>query len=172
MRLNMDKLGKDPEHNVLYITGLPGSGKTTLAEEIADGRGEIIHLDAYADLGDVEMQNQEFNSFISKKDPYLKIVAEAGIQVDSFPDMIQLYGLCCYGKKIVIVEGFQIFTGWLHYNDRFYIGKPLIILDPPIQTAITQMAKRDGLTGDQVSDLLDHYQRLNQDFLAFKEKFE
>lgn len=171
MEFNLGKLGKDTKHNVLYITGLPGSGKTTLAEEMADGRGSIIHLDTYAE-GDLERQNPDFNRYLDNVQQGLRSLVEYGMCLEEFGNCIEKYGKLCFSDRIVIVEGFQIFTGWLHENDSFYLDKPLIILDTPMHIAITRMMKRDNLTTDMMAERVGSYQQLNREFLEFKEKFE
>lgn len=46
---NLDKWGKDPEHNVCYISGYSGSGKSTTALSMKKPGDTVIHLDAYAE---------------------------------------------------------------------------------------------------------------------------
>lgn len=187
MEINIDKLGKDPEHNILYITGLPGSGKTTLANKISVGRDIVIHLDAYAE-GNEEQQNKQFNNFIMYNhvvgdfivtSPYdfmfpdLMSSVKKDERIEDFACLIEVFGKEQYSHhKFVIVEGFQIFSGWLHNDVSFYLDKPLIILNPPVQTAIVRMAKRDKLFEDEVSGRLCEYQRLNQEFMEFQEKIK
>ena len=48
---NFDKWGKDPEHNVAYISGYSGSGKSTTALSLAKPGDKVIHLDAYSECG-------------------------------------------------------------------------------------------------------------------------
>lgn len=67
---NLEKFGKDREHNVLYIAGYSGSGKSTMASGIAKKNDKIIRLDFYADPVNREtrgLRDKEFNQFLDKK---------------------------------------------------------------------------------------------------------
>ena len=46
---NTELWGEDENHNVLYITGYSGSGKSTVTEELKDSNTIVIHLDLYFD---------------------------------------------------------------------------------------------------------------------------
>lgn len=59
----MDKWGKDKDHNIAFVAGLSGSGKSTVAKSIADDKTDTIHLDTYYDKSLNEKQNRRFNAF-------------------------------------------------------------------------------------------------------------
>ena len=46
---NLDDWGRTPDTNILYISGVPGSGKTTFSDELENNNVEVIHLDSYFD---------------------------------------------------------------------------------------------------------------------------
>ena len=67
---NLDKFGKDQDHNVLYIAGYSGSGKSTMASAIARKNDKIIRLDFYSEpirKDTVALRDKEFNKFLDKK---------------------------------------------------------------------------------------------------------
>ena len=70
---NIDKWGKSEDTNILFITGLSGSGKSTKAVQIAKENGaEIIHLDPYyeTDIQDAgKIYNKNFNKYLDKNFP-------------------------------------------------------------------------------------------------------
>lgn len=90
---NMDKLGTDPEHSIIYITGLSGSGKTTLANSFKSLNQEIIvfHLDDYVDILD-----DDWDKIYDFQFSLMDYTKWAHLQ-----------------EKCVIVDGFQIANGWL-----------------------------------------------------------
>lgn len=71
---NMDKWGKDAEHNVLYISGYSGSGKSTSALSLARPGDQTIHLDSYSDMVDdsEKYQNKQFNNGRKKGKKWVK----------------------------------------------------------------------------------------------------
>lgn len=74
---NLNKWGKDKDHNILYITGYSGSGKTTVAKSLSDKNTDIVHLDAYYDnVTDytARQQNKKFNKILTKKQVKIPVV--------------------------------------------------------------------------------------------------
>jgi len=68
---NLDRWGKAPQYNTLYITGYSGSGKSTVASFMADdGETDWINLDSYlnpmSEESKRELQNKSFNSYLNK----------------------------------------------------------------------------------------------------------
>lgn len=64
---NLKKFGKDREHNILYISGKSGSGKSTAALSMKDEDTDVIHLDSYFELRNINSrknQNPNFNKFL------------------------------------------------------------------------------------------------------------
>lgn len=162
---NLEKFGKDREHNVLYIAGYSGSGKSTMASGIAKKNDKIIRLDFYADPVNREtkgLRDKEFNRFLDKKGIDYKRVANAykrekhtfyntgryWKEVDALRDAITEYSKEQFDKgNRVIVEGVQIPDDWLAGEKSYYKGKPMIIMRTPILTSIHRGSRRDGITG-------------------------
>lgn len=68
---NLDKWGKSPDTNVLYVGGYSGSGKSTAAISIARPNDQVIHLDLYSDevSSGAGFQNKDFNKHLDKTVP-------------------------------------------------------------------------------------------------------
>jgi len=65
---NLDSFGKDASHNILYISGKSGSGKTTAALSLADENTSVVHLDSYFELDNYALkasQNSRLNWYLS-----------------------------------------------------------------------------------------------------------
>lgn len=162
---NLEKFGKDREHNALYIAGYSGSGKSTMASGIAKKNDKIIRLDFYADPVNSEtrgLRDKEFNRFLDKKGIDYKRVANAHKrekhtfyqtgsywkEVDAIREAITEYSKEQFDKgNRVIVEGVQIPGDWLAGEKSYYKGKPMIIMRTPILTSIHRGSRRDGITG-------------------------
>lgn len=68
---NIDKWGTNRDQNVLYITGLSGSGKSTVTEGLRDNNTNVIHLDFYTNVGAKSIaakayRDKEFNEHLRK----------------------------------------------------------------------------------------------------------
>lgn len=95
---NVDRWGKDKDHNILYVTGKSGSGKSTIAKMFAQKeKAEIISLDSYfepeydEETGKLvpnkeqetagQGENKEFNEYLKKNFPdfnYGRVVDSKG----------------------------------------------------------------------------------------------
>lgn len=68
--LNGNKFGTDENNNVLYVTGLSGSGKSSFAVQMGEKGNSTIHMDMYFEPGneeeDLKWQDKEFNSYLKK----------------------------------------------------------------------------------------------------------
>lgn len=145
---NIDQWGKDASHNVLYITGFSGSGKSTVSNTFADGNTNIIHLDDYFDSP--LTQDAEFNEFLKKRgikkpcDVDRESWSEEKV-LDRFEQAIEDFGSTQYknGKK-VIAEGVQIIDSGIQMNKAFFSRKCLIVLDTNFVTSSVRAGMRDG----------------------------
>ena len=74
---NIEKWGRDKDHNVLYMTGISGSGKSTAAMYLAKRKNaDYINLDSYfgmmSEESRNELQSKTFNKFLEKNVPNYK----------------------------------------------------------------------------------------------------
>ena len=167
---NLDKFGRSPKTNVLYIAGYSGSGKSTTALGIARKNDHVIHLDAYSEPGakttDVGSRatfitNRKFNKFLDKECPRWKEMANARMipktgemaryseeyykTVDKFRESIEKFAEDEFKKgNRVIVEGVQIADEWLAFKS-YYEGKPVITLGTNPLKSMKQANERDGI---------------------------
>lgn len=151
---NLHKWGKSSSSNVLYITGLSGSGKSTTALAIATKRDSIIHLDGYTEQKNRNIQNKDFNNYLDKHLPWWHGIQDGSIKlhskeywnmVDQFRNAIDSYGKQKYknGQR-VIVEGVQIIDDWLTDNKKYYINKPVIVIRTNSLLSSNRARIRDG----------------------------
>lgn len=142
---NLDKWGKSKETNILYITGLSGSGKSTVANYFkSKGKTDVIHLDMYFNQMSSgtynRYRNKAFNAYL---DQYVKgwrqipdLLAQdksakspAWKLVDQFARASEMFGEQQYGKKRkVVMEGVEILGETMYVDISKYRGKPMIIL--------------------------------------------
>ena len=157
---NMDKFGKDSKHNVCYIAGYSGSGKSTTALGLKRKNDKVIHLDSYSESGLEHMHDKEFNKFLEnhgvnyesirfkqlqKAQKEHKGEAAYWKQVDAFRDAIEKFSEEQHelGNR-VYVEGVQIPDEWLAERS-WYKGKPTIILGTSSRQSVNQRETRDGI---------------------------
>jgi hypothetical protein len=157
---NMDKFGKDSKHNVCYIAGYSGSGKSTTALGLKRKNDKVIHLDSYTDPGMDHLHDKEFNEFLKKNGVNHESIrfkqlqkaqkehkgeAAYWAQVDKFRDSIEKFAEEQYklGNR-VYAEGIQIPDEWLAERSWF-IGKPMIILGTSSTRSVSQGDMRDGI---------------------------
>lgn len=160
---NLDSWGKDANHNVCYIAGYSGSGKSTTALSLAKKGDQVIHLDAYSEpdsSGAAHLRNQDFIRFLDEQVPNWRNMSNATSDgangsmrrfskeywntVDEFRGAIESYGKRQFSKgHRVIVEGVQVADGWLHPEKTYYSNKPLIILQTNAFTSVRRAFDRD-----------------------------
>ena len=153
---NIESLGKDPTHNVLFITGLSGSGKSTLAQKFKDDNK--IHLDYYFEKGDpkedLKYQDREFNDYLDKKGIRFRDIKKLDNKnpekwkiVDQMGDAIIEFSKDQYKKnKMVIVEGVEIANEAMYPNKRFFDDKPLVVLETSSVKSLRRGLARDGIS--------------------------
>lgn len=162
---NVEKWGKDRKHNILFVTGLSGSGKSTVAEGLRNKDTNVIHLDFYTNAGNGTYakghRDNEFNEHLKKEVPDFfdkyngefpalsKLSAEEKKDfwktMDAFGDAIVSFGEKQYGHKKVIVEGVQIADETLFVDKNFFKDKPLLILSTDVNTSLQRAAERDEI---------------------------
>lgn len=181
---NMDKFGKDPKHNVCYIAGYSGSGKSTTALGLKRKNDKVIHLDSYVDPGMDHLHDKEFDSFLQKQGMNYesirskqllkaqkehKGIAAYWAQVDKFRDSIEKFAEEQHGLgNRVYVEGVQIPDEWLAERSWFE-GKPTIILGTSSKRSVAQREMRDGINaaakGQAWIEERERFQKISSDNL-------
>lgn len=150
---NLDSWGSDPKHNVLYVTGYSGSGKSTAALALANKHKNtsIIHLDRYVDGMDVP-KNKDFERYMdSNAKGWREMTTNPDYdskdyweKVDKFTKAIEKYGEYSFRKgKPVIAEGVQIMDEW--WGDHKYLSdKPVILMRTNSIISEYRASKRDS----------------------------
>lgn len=175
---NMDKWGKDPDHNVAYIGGYSGSGKTTVAKTLADKSTDIIHLDLYFEKGTGGSENRckDFDSFLRKnkvKAPNELSTKEwtSKKRLGEFTEAIESFGREQHKKgRKIIAEGIQVVDKTIRPDKTFFADKPLILLSTSPVTSMRRAFDRDGrgnlLVGlknlDSAKDYIAWYSRMHK----------
>lgn len=159
---NLSKFGKTRDTNILYITGLSGSGKSTVSSAIARKNDQIIRLDAYNGYitGLSNLQSKDFNKYLKSKgiepnfpmppmqdDPNYKSYWK---HVNDFVSAIDEYSKKRFDSSQgrVIVEGLQLADGWYTEDFSYFKGKPLIILGTSASASRKRANDRDGITNE------------------------
>lgn len=169
---NLEKWGKDREHNTCYVTGHAGSGKTTVALSVKRPKDILIQLDNYSQINNIK--NTAFDDYLDKTVKNWRKIASAtytgenetiklcgeeywGI-VDEFRKVLESYSENEFMKdRRVIVEGIQILDNWLYPSVSCYIGKPIIILTTDIFTSMQRVAIRDTMESEDMIGYLNWY---------------
>ena len=182
---NLDKWGKSPDTNVLYIAGYSGSGKSTTALSLSKKGDTVLHLDGYSEPGSPSsITNKKFNEYLNKKVPNWKLMKESTKSskikrhskeywdiVENFDKAIDSYAKEEYKKgNRVIVEGVQIADGWLKGDLKDYDGKPAIILGTNPIKSMRRAFSRDDRGGlikglgslDSAKEYLQWYSNTNK----------
>lgn len=162
---NLNKWGNNKDTNILWVTGIAGSGKSTVANDIAKkNNADLINIDLYTfktSNGFVKGMSKSFNNYIDKKVPNWKELQrnayevltkndrrnmkQAGLWFDTFESVLKDYGSEMYGKKKVVAEGVQILDETLFYNNKKALrDQPLIIMDTSIEDSILSRVARDN----------------------------
>lgn len=153
---NLDKFATDADHNVLFVTGLSGSGKSTIVEKFNDSHK--IHLDFYTEKGDAgedaKYQDQEFNTYLKSKGiDYKKIpeltphTKEKWKLLDDLGDAIVDFSKEQYAKgKSVVVEGVQLADQTMYPEKSFFSDKPLVVLETSAMLSLKRGMERDGIS--------------------------
>lgn len=152
--LNFDKW-KPGENNILYITGLSGSGKSTMAEGFEKkGNAKMFELDGVEFCYD-SSNNGILEKAAEKCPKYKKIYDEVNSThkrhkwiKDEYPILWEMWDKVISVMKedsnnLYVVEGIQI---WQNHEPEYYSGKPLIIKGTSFLVSEYRASKRDGIT--------------------------
>lgn len=171
--LDIDMWKKDSDHNILFITGLSGSGKSTYARQLAkEENATIIELDIF------QCYDKFKNAGTRKNDISMKMVSEflednpemvdidfSNIKLESFGDSFTKYFKWLINKlhksnERYIVEGIHVML-FIPYSD--IKGEPIICIGTSMIKSFWRMWKREGLTH---KDFIKYGKRY---FLLYKE---
>lgn len=151
---NLDKWGKSPDTNILYITGHSGSGKSTIARKIASENKDtiVIHLDSYYEKSDSSNQSSDFNAYL--KNHGINIPNSIDFKdwgkykvLDKFESSAIEFGKEKFkeGKK-VIVEGVQLSEESFIVDKNFFRSKPFIVMNAGFVKSAMRAASRDQIS--------------------------
>lgn len=176
---NISNWGKSKDTNILFVTGIAGSGKSTIARNYAQKENaDLINIDLYtfktADKYLKDM-SKSFNKYLDKKVPNWKDMQREAYEVltktdrrskkpagkwfDTFESALLGYGEEMYGKKKIVAEGVQLLDETLFYNNKKALkDKPLIVMDTSVIDSILSRSYRDNKSIDKLLEP----DRLNQ----------
>ena len=159
---NIDNWGSDKDHNVLYIIGNSGSGKSTTAKGMASNNDSVIHLDTMLEEkphGKTDF-NKDFDDFLRSKNVPVDKMRDDTIPkqerwdaITAMADQVEAYGEHCFkqGKK-VIIEGVQMGDDTMFPDKNYFDGKAVILLESNYKRDITRAGIRDGLTIEDIDN--------------------
>ena len=150
---NFDKWGNDRNHNVLYIIGASGSGKSTTALGLANKNDSIIHLDTLFEntAHGTSARNKDFEEYCMTKGIDVPKARDISISkkerwkvIDAIADQVEPYGRHCYyhGKR-VIIEGVQMADDTMFPDKRYFKTRPTITLHTRKTISAFRAATRD-----------------------------
>ena len=168
---NLNKWGSSRDNNVLYVTGIAGSGKSTVAKNMANKENaDLINIDLYTfrtTTGFIQGMSKRFNKYMDKNYPGWqemqreayevltkndrRLQKKAGQWFDTLEAGILGYGQESFGRYKVVAEGVQILDETLFYNNKQALkDKPLIVMDTSVVDSIVSRAKRDNKSVDKL----------------------
>ena len=157
---NLDKFGTDKDHNILYISGKSGSGKSTAALAMSDSNTSIIHLDSYFELKNKseanKNKNKRFNNFLKRNGFDANSLNDGKLfkndikayfkKVDKFTELSEEFGRTEFNdSRKVIMEGVQLLDETMYPNKRFFYDKPCILLKTNDDVSRKRAKERDSL---------------------------
>ena len=156
---HLDKWGTDKDHNILYISGKSGSGKSTAALAMSDSNTNVIHLDSYFELKNKseanKNKNERFNNFLKRNGFDINSLNDGKLfkndikeyfkKVDKFTDLSEEFAREEYGySRKVIMEGVQLLDETMYPNKRFFDDKPCILLKTNDNISRKRAKERDS----------------------------
>ena len=151
---NLDKWGKDPNHNVLYIIGTSGSGKSTTAKGLASSDDSVIHLDTLLEKEAHKSPsfNKDFERFLRNNGVDVDKARDATIDkkerwkaIDDIGNHVESYGKDCYNRgKRVIIEGAQMGDDTMFPDKNYFKDKPTITMKNNYIYNSIRASRRDG----------------------------
>jgi len=140
---NLERFGA-PRHSILYVTGISGAWKSTLASELSLKTGAaLIHLDWYYG-GHVPVRN-EFTEFLESNGvSFSKLYKENKLNFSESDKIFPL--LLRYAEdRLLIVEGVQLFDDTIMEDTvQFLKGEPIVSIAVNSKEAAKRVTERDG----------------------------
>ena len=150
LEFNIKKFGK--ENNILFITGLSGSGKSTIIKQYAEKyNAENLEFDAITSTLKAKYRNRLDKINRSKINPIILEYLD-NEDPEGFPNFEDpkfntecvkfldwLENRVAGDGKLYILEGMQIF---LCFNPERFIGKPMIIMGTSMVKSMYRSTKR------------------------------
>lgn len=150
LEFNIQKFGK--ENNILFITGLSGSGKSTIIKKYAEKyNAENLEFDAITSTLKAKYRNKLDKINRSKINPIILEYLD-NEDLEGFPNFEDprfntecvkfldwLENRVAGDGNLYILEGMQIF---LCFNPERFIGKPMIIMGTSMVKSMYRSAKR------------------------------
>lgn len=175
---NLDKwkIGSD---NILFITGLSGSGKSTIAEKYEKEienctMFELDGLEFNYDSSDcnilekVKKSLPEYNKNINNKFKNITNEGKAKLLLKAGKKAINI--MHSISNKLFIVEGLQIYD---LFNPSYIANRPLIILGTSATESMIRRLKRNNKNELKMQDivkLLNYYWKENDKLNKFKKE--
>ncbi len=168
---NIDKWGSDQNNNLLWVTGISGSGKSTIARNIAkSNNADLINMDLYTYKTSGKYENEmskSFNTYLDKNVPNWRKMQEDAYAVltkvdrrkkkaaadwfDEFQNALEGYSSEMYGNRKVVAEGVQILDNTLfNHNKSALKDKPLIIMNTSFEDSLVSRMIRDNKSIDKL----------------------
>lgn len=175
LEFNLDKWSRSGNHNILYITGISGSGKSTIAKKMCkEYNAEYIELDKFT-LGIVKGLDRWFENVDNGTYEVHPLLKEYFSQIDhlttngswSKPDMgdehtkfITWFIERVKGNgTLYIVEGAQFFMKLSNMDPGLIQGEPLIIVGTSALKSWIRRIKRDTADDETISRFIYHLKK-------------
>lgn len=157
---NLDNWKKQKGNNILFVTGLSGSGKTTIAKEISESRSaDIISLDDFrnnSSRSSIDIVVEFKKKYPNTKKHFANKWNDNVLFEEWFPIFFDFVINYCKNKSknLFVIEGIQIYL--MGYEQRYYKDKPVIVKRVTPQECVNRQEKRG-------SKKINNINRLNKD---------
>lgn len=150
---NIDQWKRSVGHNILYVTGLSGSGKSTISHELIN-KYDAVYIELDRLKGDCWTYDERYNpngyqndatavlkEILKDEDPYEKLENKADKANSRNRRYAKVYEYCTkHPDQLFIIEGIQLY---LNFDKNFFIDKPMIIKNTSMKTSFRRMTLRE-----------------------------